>query len=198
MFNRKKILITLAFVLLVFTFSVPAANANGKEYKQIVRHLKTKYKAKKVRIPFIWLARFAVSVARPAGVKSFSITVFENVKFSRETLDEEMQSAMRNSFGEDWSSILRVRSREGQQAYMYMREDGKNVRITLVTIDKEQAAIIRATFSPEKLAEFVENPKVFGVSLNDSEKQTGVKTEKPKEDSKPEEKTEAAKKDSSN
>jgi hypothetical protein len=198
MFNRKNILIAVAFLLLVFTFSVPAAKANGKEYKQIVKHLKTKYRAKKVKIPLLWLARFAVSVVRPAGVKSFSITVFENVKFSRETLDEEMQSAMRNSFSGDWSSILRVRSREGQQAYMYMREDGKNVRITLVTIDKEQAAIIRATFSPEKLAEFVENPKVFGVSLNDNDKQAGNRNEKPKEASKPEAKTEEPKKDSSN
>lgn len=189
MFNRKKILIAMTFtLLLVFTFNAPAANAKGKEYKQIVRHLKTKYQAKKVKIPFIWLARFAVSVVRPAGVKSFSITVFENVKFTRETLDAEMQSAMRNSFTKDWSSILRLRSREGQQAYMYMREDGKNVRITLVTIDKEQAAIIRATFSPDKLADFVENPKVFGVSLNDKQAAEN-RNEKPKEESKPEEKT---------
>ncbi|HEY0047703.1 MAG TPA: hypothetical protein VGB68_00345 [Pyrinomonadaceae bacterium] len=198
MFNKKRILSTLAFPLLVFTFAAAPVNAKTNEYKQIVRHLKTKYQARKIRIPMLWLARFAVSVARPAGVKSFSLTVFENVKFSRETLDEEMQSAMRNSFGGDWSSILRVRSREGQQAYMYMREDGKNVRITLVTIDKEQAAIIRATFSPERLAEFVENPKLFGVSLNESDKQAGNRTEKPKEDSKPEAKTKEEKKDSSN
>lgn len=198
MFNKKRILFTLAFLLSVFTSAVLPVNAKPNEYKQIVRHLKTRYQARKVKIPMLWLARFAVSVARPAGVKSFSLTVFENVKFSRETLDEEMQSAMRNSFGGDWSSILRVRSREGQQAYMYMREDGKNVRITLVTIDKEQAAIIRATFSPEKLAEFVENPKVFGVSLNDSDKQADNRIEKPKEDSKPEAKTKEEKKDSSN
>lgn len=179
---RKKILIAAAFLMLVLTaFSVPQTEAKGNEYKQIVKHLKTKYRARKVRIPFLWLARFAVGVARPAGVKSFSLTVFENVKFSPETLDAEMQSAMRNSFGSDWSSILRVRSREGQQAYMYMREDGKNVRITLVTINKDQAAIIRATFSPEKLAEFVENPKVFGVSLNDNDQQAarGGENEKP-------------------
>ncbi|MDQ3800050.1 MAG: hypothetical protein M3384_11395 [Acidobacteriota bacterium] len=187
MLVRKKLLIAMTFLLLLLpvfaVFSVPSAEAKGNEYKRIVKHLKTKYQARKVRIPFLWLARFAVSVARPAGVKSFSITVFENVKFSPETLDAEMQSAMRNSFGKDWNSILRVRSRAGQQAYMYMREDGKNVRITMVTIDKEQAAIIRATFSPEKLAEFVENPKIFGVSLNDNEKQasssSGGGNEKP-------------------
>jgi len=54
---------------------------------------------------------------------------------------------------------------------MYMREAGKNsVKISLVTIDKEQAAVIRATVNPEKLAEFIENPKIFGISLDDSKK----------------------------
>jgi hypothetical protein len=53
---------------------------------------------------------------------------------------------------------------------MYMREDGKNVKIAVVTIDKENAAIIRATVSPERLAEFVNDPKVFGISLSETKK----------------------------
>jgi hypothetical protein len=168
MLNKKKILAAFAFLFLVFAFNAPRADAKPSEYKAIVKHLKSKYQAKKVRIPMLWLARFAVSVVKPAGVKSFSITVFENLKFSRDTLDEEMQSMMRNSFGEDWSPILRVRSRTGEQVYMYMREAGNSVKITLVTIDKEKAAIVRATFNPEKLADFMNDPKVFGISLDDN------------------------------
>jgi len=171
MLMRKKILIALTFLTFAFTFAVPTADAKGGEYKAVVKHLKTKYQAKKVKIPFMWLARFAVSVVRPSGVKSFSVTLFEDLKFSRETLDEEMQSVMKNSFSADWSPILRVRSREGEQVYMYMREVGKSVKITIVTIDKEQAAVIRATFNPEKFAEFINNPKIFGVSLNDHDRQ---------------------------
>lgn len=173
MLIKKKLLITLTCMLLVFTFAVSPALAksgSGSEYKQIVNHLKTKYKAKKVKIPLLWLARFAVSVVRPAGVKSFSVTLFEDLKFSRETLDEEMQTAMKNSFTEDWTSILRVRSREGEQVYMYMREAGKSVKLAVVTIDKEQAAVIRATVNPEKLAEFINDPKIFGISLNDNDR----------------------------
>jgi len=167
MLRGKKILIMLTLIFLAFTFSVPPTNAQGDGYGAIVKHLKTNYQAKKVNIPFMWLARFAVKIVRPAGVKSFNITLFENLQFSRSTLDEEMQSAMKNSLGADWSPILLVRSREGEQVYMYMREAGKSVKIMLVTIDKAEAAVIRATFNPEKLAEFINNPKIFGISLND-------------------------------
>ena len=167
---KKKLLLALAFSLLVFALTVPA-KAKPNEYKAIVQHLKSKYQAKKVNIPFMWLARFAVSVVRPAGVKSFSVTLFEDLKFSRETLDAEMQAAMRNSFGPEWSPILRVRSHDGQQAYMYIREAGQNLKITLVTIDKQNAAVIRATFSPDRLAEFINDPKIFGISLNDNDEQ---------------------------
>ncbi|MBA2736972.1 MAG: hypothetical protein H0U50_09335 [Pyrinomonadaceae bacterium] len=184
MLVRKNILTASAFLLLIFAFSAPAANAKKPgEYKAIVSHLKTKYKAKKAKIPFMWLARFAVSVVRPAGVKSFSVTMFEGLKFSGETLDAEMQTAMRNSFDANWSPIMRVRSRTGEQVYMYMREAGNSVKIAVVTIDKKQAAVIRATFNPEKLAEFINDPKIFGISLNDAD----TRMSNPKEISKPEE-----------
>ena len=178
MFVRKSVITASLLLLIALTFSVPAASVNKPgEYEAIVSHLKTKYKAKKIKIPFMWLARFAVSVVRPAGVKSFSVTLFEHLQISRETLDKEMQEALRQSFSSEWSSVVRVRSRDGQQAYMYMREAGKNVKITLVTIDKDQAAIIRATFSPEKLAEFTNDPKIFGISMNDQ----GKSNDKPAE-----------------
>ena len=176
MFNRKPLLIACVLLLLTFTFTAPATFAKPSEYDKIVRHLKSKYQAKKVSLGFVWLARAAVKLVRPAGVKSFNITLFKDLKFSRETVDVEMQEALKSSFAPDWNSVFRVRSRDGQQAYMYMREDGSNIKITLVTIEKENAAVIRATFSPEKLAEFINDPKIFGISLGDMEKNEPKKT----------------------
>ena len=167
MFVRKSILAASFFLMITFAFAPASASGKPGEYDSIVSHLKTKYRARKIKVPFMWLARFAVSVVRPAGVKSFSVTLFEDLKISRETLDKEMQDALRQSLSPEWSPVFRVRSRKGQQAYMYMREAGKNVKVTLVTIDKDQAAIIRATFSPEKLAGFISDPKIFGISLDD-------------------------------
>jgi len=144
-----------------------------KEYDAVVRHLKTQYKAKKVNLWVMWMARAAVSMIKPAGVKSFSLTVFEHLQFSSQTLDSEMQAAMRRSYGPEWSPIFHARSRTGDQAYMYMKDDGQNVKVVLVTIEKEQAAIIRATFSPDKLIEFINNPQILGIKLNDDKPAVG-------------------------
>lgn len=178
MLKRKKYFLGLAILFLIISFASAEVEAKNDEAKQIAKHLKTRYKAKKVKIPFMWLAKFAVNVVRPAGVKSFSVTLYEDLQFSKETLDMEMQRAMRASLGTEWSPIIRVRSQKGQQVYMYMRDDGKNVRLMLVTIENNQAALIRAKFNPEKLAEFINDPKVFGISLNDNNPKSEVEEKK--------------------
>ena len=178
---RKNILIAAVFLFSLFALTATTATAGGKEYEAVAKHLKTKYQAKKVKIQMLWLSRFAVRMVRPAGVKSFSITTFENLKFTRETLDAEMQSALKNSFSADWSPIFRVRSRKGEQAYMYAREDGSSVKVMVVTINEDKATVVRAAFSPEKLADFVNDPKILGISLDDNQQRANNKPAESKE-----------------
>ena len=167
MSTRKTAVVAIVALLVLFSCNSLALAHPPKEYDAIVNHLKTHYKAKKVNLWVMWLARAAVVMIKPAGVKSFSLTVFTDLKFSSESVDTEMQAAMRRSYGPEWSSIFHMRSRTGEQAYMYMKDNGENVNVVLVTIEKEQAAIIRATFSPDKLIEFINNPQILGIHLND-------------------------------
>ncbi len=184
MLVKNKITFALLFLPLAFTFTAPTVPAKDKEYDAIIKHLTKNYQAKKVKIPFMWLARFAVRIVKPAGVRSFSFTMFENLKFSSNTLDDEMKFAMANSLSPDWLPILRVRSRTGEQVYAYMRESGKNIRLMLVTFNQDQATVIKATFNPDKLAEFINNPKIFGISIgdnsNESNKQIPTESESSK------------------
>jgi hypothetical protein len=179
MLIRRKFFVAITFLALTLTAMVPQTFANGNEFDAVCNHLKSKYQAKKVKIPFMWLARFTVGVVRPAGVKSFKVTVFRGLQFSPETLNEEMKLVMRDAFSEDWTPILRIRSHTGEQVYMNMREAGESVKVLLVTINKDEAVVVRAKFNPEKLAEFVENPKIFGISLDgqDGSADGHVKTE---------------------
>jgi len=170
--KTRRFVISFA-ILLSITFAAAAVSAKTKpgEYNAIVYHLKTKYKAKKVNMFVMWAARAIVSMAKPAGVKSFSLTVFQHLKFSNETVDAEMQAAMRKSYGPEWTPVFHVRSRTGQQAYLYLREDHQDVKVVLVTIDTENAAVIRATFSPDKLIEFLNDPQIMGIKLNDNKEE---------------------------
>src|SRR3954463_2838865 len=99
--SKKKFALLSAFLLSTVLYLGPATTeANTpKEYQAIVQHLKTKYHAKKANLFVMWAARALVSVVKPAGVKSFSLTIFQHLTFSKETLDYEMQTAMRNSYG---------------------------------------------------------------------------------------------------
>jgi hypothetical protein len=47
----------------------------------------------------------------------------------------------------------------------------------LVTVNNANATVIRATFSPEKLAEFIENPKIFGIKLGDNSSNKQIENE---------------------
>jgi hypothetical protein len=164
----KKKIILATILLAVFALGMRTANAQSKEYKQVVNHLQSNYSAKKVKIPFMWLAKIAVKIVRPAGVTGFDVTMFENLTFKRATLDTEMQTAMKDSLGPEWSPIVRVRSKDGEQVYAFMKEDGDNVRLIFVAIDKANATVVRAKLNAEKFIEFLNNPKIMGISLGDN------------------------------
>lgn len=165
----RKLFMPLLLVIsltIIFNASVSVVSAKDREYDAVVKQLQKTYQAKKVKIPFMWLARLAVRVVKPAGVKSFSFTAFENVRFNSETLDSEIHQIMTNSLSADWLPVVRIRSKSGDQIYAYMKEDKNDVRMMLVTISEKDAVVAKARFSPEKLLEFLDEPKIFGVQLN--------------------------------
>lgn len=170
MFVKQRMIAVSALFLLFVSFSVPTAGAKGNEFDAVCDRLEDKFKAKKVKIPFMWIARFAVGIVRPAGVKSFKVTTYTDLKFSRESLDREMRQVMTEAFSEDWSPILRIRSKTGEHVYMNMRQAGKSIKLLIVSIGQQEATVVRATFNPEKLSDFLDDPKIFGFSLNDSGK----------------------------
>ncbi|QQS41090.1 MAG: hypothetical protein IPM63_17270 [Acidobacteriota bacterium] len=149
--------------------AAPSAFAKSNEFDKVCDHLEERYEAKKVKIPFQWLARAAVGIVKPAGVKSFKVTVYRDLKFTRESLDSEMRWVMSDAFDSNWSPILRVISRNGEQVYMNAREYKDNVKVLLVTINRDEAVVVRAKFDADKLAEFIENPKIFGIELDGQE-----------------------------
>ena len=153
----------LTALLLAFVLSTPAT-ARADDFDSVVKNVRAACGGRKVRIPFLGLAGFATKIVRPAGVKSFKLAVFEDL--TRPGDVSGLGAAIGQSLGPQWRPLVRVRSGRGAaQTHVYVREAGDDLKLMIVTLDGEQATVIRAKVNPEALARFARDPKILGVSL---------------------------------
>lgn len=169
MTKYRKLFIHALVALLITTASFSAAeqtaHASDPEFDAITKHLTLHYNARRVHIPFLGLANFFVKIVRPAGVKSFKVAIFQNLNFAPGTAGSELGLVMRTALSTDWQPLVRVRSRDGQEVYAYAKGEGENLKLMVVTIDHSDAVVARVKVSPQKLSEFLNNPKILGISL---------------------------------
>ena len=153
----------LTALLLAFVLSTPAT-ARADDFDAVVKNVRAACGGRKVRIPFLGLMGFATKVVRPAGVKSFKLAVFEDV--TRPGDVSGLGAAIGQSLGPEWRPLVRIRAGRGaEQTHVYVREAGDDLKLMIVTLDGEQATVIRAKVNPEALARFARDPKILGVSL---------------------------------
>ena len=156
------LIITAALV----SATAPAARADDPEFDTITSHLKSQFNARRVSIPFLGLANFFVKIVRPAGVKSVKVAIFEDLNFAQGQSAAAFNAVMRSALSPEWKPLMRARSRDGEQLYVYAREAGENIKLLVVTIDQTDAVVARVKLSPKRLAEFLRDPKILGISIN--------------------------------
>jgi len=167
MTQRRKILLHITIIaLLLLSIGPVTARADDREFETIVSHLKARYHAKRQRIPFLGLANFALKIVHPAGVKSVKVAVFEDLHCPDDLAREELSTVIRNALSPDWLPIVRIISRrDGEQTYIYAREEGKTMRLMVVTLQATAATVAKIKLNPEATAKFVQNPQIMGISL---------------------------------
>ncbi|MFN0110112.1 MAG: VWA domain-containing protein [Blastocatellia bacterium] len=142
----------------------------GGGFNDVVKHLEKNYGAKKTKIPMLGLAKFAVWMIRPAGVKGFKLAVFEDQDFAKRTETLSFSQIMRQAFKKDWSPLVQFSSkRDGDtHTFIYVKQSKKDVEFAVATLGENEAVVIQAKFNPDAAAKFLENPKLMGISLGGS------------------------------
>lgn len=164
--SLKRVSIHALILLAVLSISYSTAAAqNNNGFDAIAKHLKTRYQAKKRSIPFFGLAKFAVRIIKPAGVKSIDVSLFEDLKNTNELPDNELSSLMRNALSAEWQPLVSIRSRSGDQVYVYAAEAGKDMKLAVLVINQSEAALARVKINPDALRKFLDDPKIMGISL---------------------------------
>lgn len=166
MTKHKRWLISILVLAALLPASISTAHAEDREFQAITTHLKARYQAKRKRIPFLGLASFAVKLVRPAGVKSIKVTFFEELKDYGNIDHAELNTVVRAALDERWQPLVKVFSRkQGAQMFVYIREEGQDIKLMVVSLDRNEAFIARIKLNPLTLARWMEKPEIMGISL---------------------------------
>lgn len=135
----------------------PSALAVDRDFKDIVRLISDELHAKPMRIPLFGLVNTFAFVARPAGVKHLDIAVFENVDGHQ--FAGNLRMKLDRVVGHGWRPFVSVQSqRGGERVVVYMQPDGKDCRLLVTTLQRNEATVIQLSLNPEGLQRWVEDP----------------------------------------
>ncbi|MCI0488304.1 MAG: hypothetical protein L0229_17075 [Blastocatellia bacterium] len=185
--KKRLVLPVLAALILVPMISI-SARASDKSFSTVVKHIQAAYKGKRQgTFGMITFARFLVKVIRPAGVKNFKVVMFKEVDFSRFPGEVEFHKFMNDTVHPSWQPLAQISSRRNKQwVYVYFQEENEHAKFLVVAMESKQAFVVQFKFDPEKLARFMEDPKIMGISLVGKKEKDRQSHEQHEEGDKPE------------
>jgi hypothetical protein len=165
-----RLLITVALVALAPTIAL----AGDESFSSVVKHIKTNYHAKQQGFfGAMMLARLAVKIIKPAGVKNFKVVLLKDLDYSGAPglQGGQFHSSIRGKIDPQWTPLVQYSSpREKQWSYVYVSREKEDVKLLVVTLQQKDAVVLQTKFSPDKLVEFMNNPQIMGISLNGDNK----------------------------
>ena len=161
-------------IVVLLSLAGSVASASDKSFSTVVKHITSNYNGKQQSFfGMMMFARLAVKVAKPAGVKNFKVALLRELDYSHGPRpgQSEFHSFIRSKIDPVWLPLIQFSSpREKQWTYVYALHEKEDVKILVVTMQQAEAVVVQAKFSPEKLIEFMNDPKIMGVSLKHEEK----------------------------
>jgi hypothetical protein len=151
------------FMLGVFPTRLPARD---RGFDAVVQAVADTYHAHQNLRFVTWFAGIATKVARPEGVKNLRMAIFEDQDFTPRDGEAQFERAVTSALQKDWQPLVRVRSnRDGERTYIYAREQGKDVRMFIVTLESSEAVVIELKMNAEKFSRMVDEPKHMNAAL---------------------------------
>ncbi len=170
----KRLLTRFSISVMMLTLAPVASLAGDESFSSVVKHIKSSYRAKQQGFfGAMMLARFAVKIVKPAGVKNFKVVLLRDLDYSESPnpRSAEFHSFIQSKIDPIWTPLVQYSSpREKQWTYVYVTREKEDVKLLVVTLQRKDAVVLQTKFSPAKLVEFMNNPQIMGISLNNDNK----------------------------
>lgn len=179
---KNRLLTRTLITVTLISLTPVVAMAGDESFSSVVKHIKKNYNAKQQGfLGAMMLARFAVKLIKPAGVKDFKLVYLHDLDYSRAESPERghFHAFISEKIDPRWTPLVQYSSaRERQWSYVYVTREKEDVKLLVVTLQQDNAVVLQTRFSPAKLVEFMNNPQIMGISLNsDKSKEASARTE---------------------
>ena len=170
MTTSKRLLTRLSITVVLVTLAPVASLAGDESFGSVVKHIKSNYHGKQQGFfGAMMLARFAVKIIKPAGVKNFKVVLLRDLDYSEapSPRNGQFHAIIQSKIDPMWTPLVQYSSpREKQWTYVYVTREKEDVKLLVVTLQQKDAVVLQTKFSPAKLVEFMNNPQIMGISLN--------------------------------
>ncbi len=174
MTTPKRLLTRLSITVVMLTLTPAASLAGDESFSSVVKHIKSNYHARQQGFfGAMMLARFAVKIIKPAGVKNFKAVLLKDLDYSEAPSPKggRFHSFIQSKVDPMWTPLVQYSSpREKQWSYVYIAREKEDVKLLVVTLQQKDAVVLQTKFSPERLIEFMNNPQIMGITLNSDNK----------------------------
>jgi hypothetical protein len=141
------------------SLSVPAA-ARDREFSAVVHHIESTYHVHRNYRFLMWGVGMAVRVAHPEGVRSLRMAIFDDQKLSGIGDDMQFTSLLEQSLDRGWQPFVRVWSRrDNERTYIYARPRGNDLELYIISLESDEAVVLKLRMNPDKLDEMMDEPK---------------------------------------
>jgi hypothetical protein len=174
MTTSKRLLTRLSITVVLMTLAPVTSFAGDESFSSVVKHIKSNYHARQQGFfGAMILARFAVKIIKPAGVKNFKAVLLKDLDYSEAPNPKggQFHSFIQSKIDPMWTPLVQYSSpREKQWSYVYIAREKEDVKLLVVTLQQTDAVVLQTKFSPDRLIEFMNNPQIMGISLNNDNK----------------------------
>jgi hypothetical protein len=172
--TRNHKLLTFAPALFLACGLFPARLAAGdRGFDAVVHAVSTTYHARQSLKFISWFAGMATKFARPEGVKSLRMAIFEDQDFTPRGDEEVFARAVDSALQKDWQPLVRMRSKRAQErTFIYARDAGKDVKLFLVSLESSEAVVMEVKMSARRFSQMINEPENMSASLRDRNSRT--------------------------
>jgi hypothetical protein len=142
---------------------VGAACAQGadREFTDVVHVISDEFHTRPMSIPMFGLVNLVTAAVHPAGTRHIDLAVFEHLS-SHDREGRNLPESILNAVGRSWRPFVQVRShRDGREetVFVYMRQEGKDWKLLVTAIERDEATVVQLLLNPDALARWISAPE---------------------------------------